>query len=333
MMRRPPLLMAAGACLLALAFAGPALERTASDFTASSSNTGNSFAAAAPANAAPVVSSAVIDKAAGGVAGYVKRSGTFYVYANATDDHAVSSVRATVTKVTGSSTAVVLSPGTFTAAGVSYGYRSALLTASSSVSGTPSFTVTATDASALTDTFTGSVVADSTAPTASAVSTANHSGGIAGRGEQGDTATITFSEAIEPDSILDGWDGTATDVQAAIIDGGGSGDDLLRVYDESALDPSKYLPTGTIDLGRSDFVTSGSYAVFGLASGDGTSSRMTLSGRVLTITLGSLDYGTSNTSTGAGTERYTPVTTLTDLAGNAATTTAVAGSGTSHRVF
>jgi len=323
---------AIGAGLLALVLAAGALGATASDFTATVSNTGNSFAAAA-ANTAPTVSAAVIDKAAGGVAGSIARSGTFYVYANASDDGGVSSVKATLTNVTGSSTPVTLSAGSFSAGGVGYGYRSALQTASNSGNGAASFSVTATDAAGLTGSFGASVTFDKTAPSASSIATTNHTGGIAGRAEQGDRATVTFSEAVEPDSIVDGWDGSAMNVQAAVVDGGGSNDDVLRVYAESTpFNVASYLPVGTIDLGRSDFVTSGSYAVFGLASANGTASTMTLSASTLTIVLGSLDSGVSSTSAGNATERYTPVATLTDLAGNAISTSAVSASG-SHTAF
>lgn len=307
-----------------------ALPGTASDFTATAVNAGNSFAAAA-VNAAPQLSAAVIGKSSGGTVGYVKRSGTFYVYANASDDTAVSSVRATLTNVTGSSTAVALTAGSFTAGGVSYGYRSAQLTASSSLTaGAKSFTVTAADGASLTDTLTGSVTADVTAPAASTVTTANRSGGNTGRAEQGDSATVTFSEAIEPDSILDGWDGTTTNVQVAIVDGGGGANDLLRVYDTGAFDLAGFLPIGTFELGRADYLSS-SYSVFGLSSADGTPSTMTLSGRTLTIVLGSLDSGGVPSAAGNGAERYTPVATLTDLAGNASGTTAISGS--SHKNF
>jgi signal peptidase I len=303
------------------------LPGTVSDFTASATNSGNSFTA----TAAPDVTATVIGKSTGGTVGYVKRSGTFYVYANATDDQAVSSVRATLTNVTGSSTAVTLTAGSYTAGGVGYGYRSAQLTASSSLAaGAKSFTVTATDAASLTDTLTGSVTADIAAPAASTVTTTNRSGGNTGRAEQGDSATVTFSEAIEPESILAGWDGGARDVQAAIVDGGGSANDVLRVYDTGTFDVARYLPIGTFELGRADFL-SGSWSVFGLSSANGTPSTMTLSGRTLTIVLGSLDSGSVPSANANASERYTPVATLTDLAGNASGTTAVTGSA--HKVF
>ena len=50
---------------------------------------------------------------------------------------------------------------------------------------------------------------------------------------------------------------------------------------------------------------------------------MTLSGRTLTIVLGSLDSGAVATSAGNATEQYTPVATLTDLAGNASGTSTI----------
>lgn len=329
---RRPLPAAAGACLLALALAGGAVRGTESSFTATVSNAGSTFAAAA-VNTAPDVTAAAIGKSSGGAVGSVRRSGTFHVYANATDDSGISTLRATLTNVTGSSTAQTLSAGSWRAGGVTYGWRSALLTASRSLSnGTKSFTVTATDAAGLTDTFTGSVTADSTSPSARSIATANRTGGTAGRAEQGDTATVAFSEAIDPDSLVDGWDGTAIDVQAAIVDGAVSGRDGLRVYDEATLDPDDFLPIGTIDLGRSDFVTSGSLAVFGLATAEGTASSMVLSGATLTITLGSLDLGSSGTSSGNATERYAPVSTITDVAGNASGTSTISASG-SHRAF
>ncbi len=54
--------------------------------------------------------------------------------------------------------------------------------------------------------FTGSVTLDNTVPTASDIQTANN-GSIVGRAETGDTITYTFSEAMDPSSILSGWTG------------------------------------------------------------------------------------------------------------------------------
>ncbi len=328
---RGALLAAAGTCALALAIAAHGPPATSSTFDATAVNSGNTFAAAV-VNAAPDVSAAVIGKSAGGAVGAVKRGGTFYVYASATDDVRVASVTAKVTNVTGSATSVPLTAGSYTAGGVSYGYRSAQLTALSSLTaGAKAFTVTATDAGALTDVFTGSVTADITAPSATAIATTNKAGGVAGKAEQGDTLAVTYSEAIDPQSMIAGWDGSAIDRQVAIVDGGYGQDDYLRVYPEGTIDPSTYLPVGIIDLGRADFVTTGTYAVFGLTGG-ATASTISMSGTRMTITLGSLDYGTSNTTASYAIERYTPLASMFDLAGNASGTSTISATG-SHRVF
>ena len=44
-------------------------------------------------------------------------------------------------------------------------------------------------------------------------------------------------------------------MQAAIVDGGGSANDVLRVYDTGAFDVARYLPIGTFELGRADFLS------------------------------------------------------------------------------
>jgi hypothetical protein len=329
---RASLLAAAGACALALAVVTGGLPTTSSDFDAAATNTGNTFAAAA-ANAAPTVSTTVLGKTAGGAVDYVKRSGTFYVYANAADDSSVSSVKAVVTNVTGSATVLTMVAGSYTAGGIAYGYRTAQLTASSTLTaGSKSFTATAIDAKGLTGSAIGAATADITAPTATAITTTNKVGGIAGKAEAGDTLSVTYSEAIDPDTIVDGWNGSSRVIQAAIVDEGSGANDVLRVYPEGTLDPNTFLPAGTMNLGRTDLVTTGSYAVFGLSGEAGSDSTMVMSGTKLTVTLGALNYGTANTTSVASTERYTPVTTLTDLAGNAAGTGTII-SGTSHKIF
>ena len=69
----------------------------------------------------------------GGVGGFIKKGGTYYVYANVTDTgnpaSGVSTVNANVSAITSGSTAATLTAGTFTVDGVSYNRRSASLTA------------------------------------------------------------------------------------------------------------------------------------------------------------------------------------------------------------
>ena len=51
---------------------------------------------------------------------------------------------------------------------------------------------------------------DNTAPTATDVQTTNVGGGTNGKAETGDTITFTYSETLDPYSILAGWNGSST---------------------------------------------------------------------------------------------------------------------------
>jgi hypothetical protein len=134
-------------CLGALALAGDGFTLAA--FTGPTNSPGNRVSAASDF-LAPVVASSVIAKSAGGTPGFVKQGGTYHVYANVTDDGNPSSGVGTVTgnasNVTTGQTAVALSAGSFSVGGVSYGFRSAQLTADGSLSaGSKSYSVSATD--------------------------------------------------------------------------------------------------------------------------------------------------------------------------------------------
>lgn len=98
----------------------------------------------------PTVATAVIAKSAGGVSGAIKQGGTYFVYANATGSGTppagVGSMTADVSGITTNQTAAALTSGTYTIDGQSYDYRSAQLTAKSSLSaGSHAFTVKLTD--------------------------------------------------------------------------------------------------------------------------------------------------------------------------------------------
>ncbi len=277
----------------------------------------------------PVVSSAAITKSAGGVSGAIKQGGTYYVYANVTGSGTppagLGTVTADVSAVTAGQSAAALTSGSYTVDGQSYNYRSAQLTAKSSLSaGTDAFTVKLTDSAGTATTTSYSVTVDNTAPRASNVQTANGSGGTAGKPEQGDTVTFTFSEAIDPDSVLSSWDGSSQSVIVAILDGGTSNDDQLVVLNASTL---AELPLGSIDLGRKDYVSR--TTAFGAP---GTASTMVLSASTVTVTLGT-PSATAGTATGTGTLTWTPSSGVTDRAGNAMSTTAVNETGTADKDF
>ena len=256
---------------------------------------------------APVVASAVIAKSTGGIGGYVRQAGGYYVYANVTDQGSPSSglsiVTANVSTVTTGATAVALVAGAYTVEGVSYNYRSALRTATNPLAaGSKAFSVTATDVATNTVTQTGfSTVVDNTVPSASNVQTVN-GGGTAGRAETGDQLVLTFSEPMDPYIILAGWTGASTTVTIRLTNAS-SGD---RVQVRNAANTA-VLPLGTIALNRTDFTSS---------TRDFTSSTMTMSGSTITITLGT-PSGAVTTAAGTANMTWTPVNTATDQAGNA----------------
>ncbi len=99
---------------------------------------------------APSVGSTVIAKSTGYLAGSIKQGGTYHVYANVTDGgnppSGIATVRSDVSAVTSGQTSLTLTAGSYSVNGVSYGYRSAALTAGSPLSGTKAYTITSTDA-------------------------------------------------------------------------------------------------------------------------------------------------------------------------------------------
>jgi hypothetical protein len=257
---------------------------------------------------APVATAAVIGKSQGGRPEFVKQGGTYYVYANVTDAvSGVAAVTANVSTVTTGTTAAPLTAGSWTVAGVTYGYRSALLTASNPLAaGSKAFTISATDTVGNAGTTGGfSVTVDNTVPAPTDVQAAN-GGTTAGKVETGDIVTLTYSETMEPVSILAGWDGTSTTVTVRLIQAGGQ--DRLQVWNAAN---TAQLPVGLLRLGRADYTT---------ANVTFTGSTMTLSGGVVTIVLGT-PSGATGTAAGTGTITWTPSATATDLASNASTTT------------
>jgi hypothetical protein len=334
------------AVLAAAAIAAAALVAVPVTFAAFSSSTesgGNSVVAANDFRA-PQVTAGVLGKSVGGAAGFVKQGGEYFVYANVAADtgnpaSGIAGVKANVASVTAGATAVTLAAGSFTAGGVSYGYRSAALGADAVLAaGAKGFTVTATDNAANANTFTGSVTVDNTAPKASDVQTTNVAGGTNGLAELGDSLILSFSEPIEPESILAGWSGTATNVVVRINDnvllGLPTGNDTLQIYNAAN---TTALPLGAVDLGRSDYVGGllGGNVRFGAS---GTPSTMSMSGNVLTVVFGTYNATiiidpARGTAAGTGTAVWTPVATPYDRAANAMSTTAATESGPADKEF
>jgi len=276
----------------------------------------------------PVVGTSVIAKTAGGVAGFIKQGGTYYVYANVTDSGnpsgGIASVTANVSTLTTGQTAVALASGTFTIGGTSYGYRSSSITANAVlVAGAYTYSVTATDAGGNSSTLSGlGVTVDNTIPTGSDVQASNKTGGTAGLAEQGDTVTFTFSEQIDADTILSGWTGASTSVVVHLNQSGAS--DTLQIFNAAN---TAQVPLGSITLGRTDYTTAS--RTFGAS---GTASTMVQSGTTITVTLGT-QSGAATTAAGTGSMTWPPSATATDRAGNACLTTVVTESGSADKEF
>lgn len=295
-------------------------------YTGNAASNGNELVAASDW-VAPTASSSVIAKSQGGVPGYIKQGGAYLVYANVSDSGApasgVSSVSANASTITTGQSAVALSAGAFTIGGGTYNFRSATLNANAILSaGTYSYSLTSKDLAANSRTQGGyTVIVDNTAPTATDIQTVNKSGNTAGKPELGDSVTYTFSEPIDPHSILANWTGEATGVVVRITNSSG---DPLTVFNAAN---SAQLSLGSVNLGRGDYVSSS--ATFGAT---GTPSTMVQSGNTITVTLGTASSGPS-TGTGTGTMTWTPSANAYDRAGNAETTTARAETGSADREF
>jgi hypothetical protein len=308
---------------------------THSAYTALSTTPSNSFAAAADWTS-PTISSSAIGRTTAYDTGDIKPSGSYYVYASVSDTgnpaSGTASVTANVSGITSGQTAVALTAGSYSAGGATFNYRSAAMTASSSLSaGSHSYTITATDAAANAGSQSFSVTGDSTAPAGSDVQSTNVSGGTIGLLEQGDTFTLTYTEVMDPFSVLSGWTGsTTTGVQIRLIDGGSS-NDYVQVWTATG---SAQLPLGTVYLNTKNYVKTGtgSYAIYG-GTGAATQSTMTRNGASITFSLGSITTGTPSTSSSAGAMTWTPSATATDIAGNSARTTTATQSGTLHVNF
>jgi hypothetical protein len=318
---------ALGLALLALAAAAIACAGVGSTFAAFTAQTTNSGSnvTAAPDFRAPTLTPIVIQKTTGGSAtGSVRAGGTYRVYATVADTGSpasgVASVTANVSTITPGQTAAAMAAGTFTIDGVIYNRRSNVLTAQASLpNGTRAFTVTGIDAAGNSATTGGTVLIDNTAATGVDVQTANGPGNVAGRAEEGDSIIWTFSEPIQPASLLGSWTGAPQDVNVRIFNN--SQGDRVEVYNGIF---STTVTLGTLNLGRTDYVGGGSVWFF--------NSTMTMSGTSVTIVLGQ-QFGTSSTAAGSAVMVWTPSDSATDNAGNPVSETPVSESGPADREF
>ena len=161
-------------------------------------------------------------------------------------------------------------------------------------------------------------VVDNTAPAASDIQTTNVGGGTAGRPENGDTITFTYTEQLLSTSVLAGWNGTSTAVTVRINNGGNT--DTFEIYD--AANSARLPLTNTV-------VTAGNH----VTANTTFAATMVQSGASITITLGNLTAGTVRTDNSNVTLSWPSSATPTDIAGNACTGNTVSEGGAADKDF
>nr|WP_264002216.1 Ig-like domain-containing protein [Mycolicibacterium bacteremicum] len=217
--------------------------------------------------------------------------------------------------------------------------------------GVVTFGYTITDSSGATSTATASFsLNDDIAPTAVDVQTVNT--GSTGLLNAGDSITYTFSEPIDPSTLIAGWDGSGSRMVTVRVNDGAvvsllglevlGTNDSLQIYDSS--NSTQLASLGTASLGT------GSYALTTLGLGGllGTyyhfdGSTMTMSGdrTSVTITLGTY---TSDSVAGLGapvrttnlannTLQWFSSTAAKDIAGTGGSGNTVTETGTADRDF
>jgi predicted ribosomally synthesized peptide with SipW-like signal peptide len=310
------LLRAAGAVLGSAVAAGLVTSGTLAAFTATSQSTGNLITAKADW-VGPNVNAVVASKGTG-LDGYVRPGGTYRVYADVPTDSGAppSGTKSVVSDVTGltsdtGSDAAPLAGGTFALGGHTYTHRSATLTVDPATpEGVRTFTLTAIDNDDnQTVRLNLPVTVDATPPATTDVQATDHAGGTPGRAEADDVITYTFSERVEPETILAGWDGTPDAATVRLVDTP-SGDEL-RVYDGA---DATLTALGTLELGGTDFTTSD------VKFTDSTIAMSTAAPWTVTVTLGAASAATTAQATHT-TGTWIPQAGITDVAGNALPTT------------
>jgi hypothetical protein len=155
-------------------------------------------------NDAPVVTATAVATTTTNIPGWLRKSGAYVVYANASDaTSSIATVKANVSTITSGQTALALTACTSgcTVGGVTYAYKSASKTAASTLAAGPvSFTVTATDGAANATTATGAATVDNTAATISAAAIATTATNAPGYLKQGSTY-IVYGDASDATGI------------------------------------------------------------------------------------------------------------------------------------
>lgn len=273
---------------------------------------------------APAVTDSKIAKQTGFLAGFIKQAGSYYVYANITGGTGAT-VTANVSSATTGGTTVVLTAGSYSAEGLVYNYRSAAQTVISPLSqGFKSYSITSTDPAGNAQTLSSyNVNVDNMAPTATNIQIVNGAG-VLNKPDIGDTMTFTFSEPIDPQSILNGWSGTSTPVLVKVVDGGCvtilCSDDKVEIYSAGNV----ILPLGPVLLNRNDYNGTGILQILQLApavfGASGTTSTMAITQgtpSTLEVILGTWNgAGSPNVGGASDTMSWTLSDSIYDAGGN-----------------
>jgi hypothetical protein len=147
------------------------------------------------------------------------------------------------------------------------------------------------------------LVRDTVAPTGSNIVAAN--GGTRRRVDDDDTITYTFSEPVDPGTVKSGWTGASTTVTVTFTNVGSN---------------------DTFVVGGTNLGTVNTTANYVNTSVTCSGSTMVASGATVTVTLGGCTLSLRNGPNGGDNFQWTPPATITDLAGNALSSSTVTGS-------
>jgi len=254
---------------------------TSSSFTDATTLPDNTITAADDWTA-PTITAAVLQKAGGGMVNKIGANGTFYIYANVTDAGSPASGVGTVTANTtniATVTSATLSSGSYTVSGTSYNYRSALLTAKSTLTTTTyTYSLSVPDVAGNGPTTSSQTINASNAtfaPSSFLTTNVVTSGKILAT----DKMTFTYSSAPDPESLFAGWDGSSKTVNVTLSDGALYGwssttQDVIGITDGTGAVTS----LGYIVLGGDNVANSKTCTY--------PSSTIALSGSTYTVTLG-----------------------------------------------
>lgn len=160
-------------------------------------------------------------------------------------------------------------------------------------------------------TASASAVRDIIAPSGSDVRGLNKTGGTVNLPETGDQIRFVFSEQVDPATVLSGWDGTSTNVTVRLNNSATA--DILQIWNSAN---TAQLPLGSVGTNANITTANVTFAA-----------TMVQSGGTITITLGTCSDTTKLRSGANSTWAWTPLTGITDPAGNAFPTTVVNETG------